>query len=88
MQTDPTTDRHDTAVLPGDGAPDRAPAPPARRSPDVVALTAGVVFCLVAVLGLTSASLPGWLFGGGLVAVVLVVVGVGVLVAELRRSRS
>ena len=97
VQTDPTTDRHDTAVLPDDrgtatwdAAPVAKPAtgPATRRSPDLVALVAGVVFCLIAVLGLTGTALPGWVFGGGLVAVVLVVVGVGLLVAELRRSRT
>ncbi len=88
---------HDTAVLADERADAHGTAtwgaapvtgPAARRAPDLVALVAGVVFCLVAVLGLVGASLPGWVFGGGLVAVVLVVVGVGVLVAELRRSRS
>ncbi|SDN61837.1 hypothetical protein SAMN05660199_00421 [Klenkia soli] len=95
------TGPRDTAVLPDDRADERAQThgtatwaaapvtkPAARRSPDLVALVAGVVFCLIAVLGLVGTSLPGWVFGGGLVAVVLVVIGVGVLVAELRRSRS
>lgn len=91
------TGPRDTAGLADEQAADHGTAtwaaapvtgPAARRAPDLVALVAGVVFCLVAVLGLVGASLPGWVFGGGLVAVVLVVVGVGVLVAELRRSRS
>lgn len=84
---------HDTAVL-ADGTTGWAPPSPAvgpaarRRSPDVLSLTAGVVFCLLAVLGLAGTSLPGWLFGGGVVAVVLVVAGVGLLVNELRRHRG
>ncbi|SDG06862.1 hypothetical protein [Klenkia brasiliensis] len=87
------TDRRDTAVLP-DGTGTWAPPAPAvqpaprRRSPDLLALTAGVVFCLVAVLGLVGTSLPGWVFGGGFVAVVLVVAGVGLLVTELRKPRG
>ncbi|GHE10798.1 hypothetical protein [Klenkia taihuensis] len=88
----PDTDRRDTAVL-TDGStgwtPQPAAAPaPRRRSPDLLALTAGVVFCLVAVLGLVGTSLPGWVFGGGFVAVVLVVAGVGLLVNELRKPRG
>jgi len=97
VQTDPTADRQATEQYGTQqfgtqqfGAPPMtgpATEPGTRRSPDLVALVAGVVFCLVAVLGLVGTSLPGWVFGGGLVAVVLVVVGVGVLAAELRRTR-
>ncbi|SCX47173.1 hypothetical protein SAMN03159343_1953 [Klenkia marina] len=61
---------------------------PGRRLPDLLALTAAAVFCLVAVLGLVGTSLPGWMFGGGFVAVVLVVAGAGLLVNELRRTRA
>ncbi len=58
-----------------------------RRSPDVVALVAGALFVLVAVLALVGTALPGWVFGGGLVAAVLVAVGTVLLVTELRRLR-
>ncbi|GAA4311668.1 phage holin family protein [Klenkia terrae] len=62
-------------------------ARPGRRSPDVVALVSGALFVLVAVLALVGTSLPGWVFGGGLVATVLVVLGAGLLVSELRRIK-
>jgi hypothetical protein len=39
------------------------------------------------VLALVGTSLPGWVFGGGLVATVLVVLGAGLLVSELRRIK-
>ena len=86
----PDPDRHDTALLPDPLAAAGHPSVPGpvatgRRRPDLVALVAGVVFCLVAVLGLVGTSLPTWVFGGGLVAVVLVVLGVGLLISELRR---
>lgn len=58
-----------------------------RRSPDLVALVAGALFVLIAVLGLVGSALPGWVFGGGLVAVVLVALGAGLLATELRRIR-
>ncbi len=64
-----------------------AAAPATKRSPDLVGLIAGILFCVVAVLGVVGTSLPGWVFGGGLVAVLLVVLGAGLLVAELRRVR-
>lgn len=76
---------HDTAVLPG--APEVTATAPGRRSPDVVALVAGALFVLIAVLGLIGTSLPGWVFGGGLVAAVLVAIGAVLLVTELRRLR-
>ncbi|MCO7220428.1 hypothetical protein [Klenkia sp. PcliD-1-E] len=92
QETTVDPDRRDTAVLPDGTTTGTPPAPsaepaPGRRSPDLLALTAGVVFCLVAVLGLVGTSLPGWVFGGGFVAVVLVLAGVGLLVTELRRPR-
>jgi len=64
--------------------PDRA----GRRSPDVVALVAGAVFVLFAVLGLTGLSLDiGFLTDGGVMWLVLIGAGVALLVNELRRAR-
>jgi hypothetical protein len=59
-----------------------------RRSVDVVALVAGAVFVLFAVLGLTGLPLhAGFLADGGIVWLVLVGAGVALLVNELRRAR-
>lgn len=66
------------------------PARPTRRSLDVVALVAGAVFVLFAVLGLTGASIGVGLFAeGGFLLVWLALVGAGIvlLVNELRRAR-
>ena len=64
--------------------PDRA----GRRSTDVVALVAGAVFVLFAVLGLTGLSLDiGFLTDGGVMWLVLIGAGVALLVNELRRAR-
>ena len=64
------------------------PARPARRSFDLVALVAGAVFVLFAVLGLTGTSLDvGFFADGGIVWLVLVGAGVALLVNELRRAR-
>jgi hypothetical protein len=61
---------------------------PTRGSIDVVALVAGAVFMLFAVLGLTGLSLDaGFLIDGGIVWVALVGAGVALLVNELRRAR-
>ena len=79
--TDQPAGPHATAVLPG------STARRGRLSPDLVALIAGALFVLVAVLALVGTSLPGWVFGGGLVATVLVVLGAGLLVSELRRIK-
>ena len=58
-----------------------------RRSLDVVALVAGAVFVVLAVLGLFGLDLdPGFLFDGGFVWVLLVVAGRGLLVKDLRRA--
>ena len=63
---------------------DRAP----RRSLDVVALVAGAVFVLFAVLGLSGLSLnEGFLADGGILWLVLIGAGVALLVNELRRAR-
>lgn len=83
----PTT--YDTAVLPDQpqAAPAEASTQP-KRGPDAVALVAAIAFCLIAVAGLIGTSLPGWVFGGGLVAVLLVLGGAALLITELRRSRG
>ena len=61
---------------------------PPRRSTDAVALVAGAVFILFAVLGLSGLSLDaGFLTDGGVMWVVLVGAGVALLVNELRRAR-
>jgi hypothetical protein len=58
-----------------------------RRSVDVVALVAGVVFVLLAVLGLFGLDLdPDFLFDGGFLWVLLVGAGLALLVKELRRA--
>ena len=63
---------------------DRAP----RRSLDVVALVAGAVFVLFAVMGLSGLSLnSGFLADGGILWLVLIGAGVALLVNELRRAR-
>ena len=62
---------------------------PERRSRrvDVVALVAGIVFTVLAVLGLTGLALDLGALDGGLVWLVLVGAGVALLVNELRRAR-
>ena len=77
----------DTAVLGDTWAAPPAPAPPQEKRPDVVALVAGVVFVLIAVIGTTGVDLPGWVFGGGALAVLLVLAGIALLVSELRKKR-
>jgi hypothetical protein len=58
------------------------------RAADVVALVAGIVFCVLAVLGLTGLDLDaGILADGGLLWLLLVGAGVVLLVNELRRAR-
>ena len=60
--------------------------PPRRtRSVDVVALVAGIVFSIIAVLGLVDLDLS--FLDGGLIWVVLIGAGVTLLVNELRRAR-
>ena len=67
--------------------PDPPPAP-ARRPTDRFSLVLGVVFSLFAALVLAGVD-PGadWLWGGGLVWLVLLGGGAALLVTELRRSR-
>jgi hypothetical protein len=61
---------------------------PTHRSVDVVALIAGAVFVLFAVLGLSGLSLDaGLLADGGVLWLVLIGAGVALLVKELRRAR-
>jgi hypothetical protein len=63
-------------------------ARPPRRSFDLVALVAGAVFVLIAVLGLTGVDLRSdFLVDGGLLWVLLIGVGTALLVKELRRAR-
>ena len=59
-----------------------------RRSVDVVALVAGVVFTLFALIGMSGVSLDSRFFtDGGVLWVVLIGAGVALLVSELRRAR-
>ena len=66
-----------------------APAPPApRRRPDLTALVTGVVFVLIALVGLSGADLPLGVFeDGGVLWVVLVGAGLALLFSEVRRAR-
>jgi hypothetical protein len=59
-----------------------------RRSVDAVALVAGAVFIVVAVLGLSGLDLAfGFFAHGGILWLVLVGAGMALLVRELRRAR-
>jgi hypothetical protein len=69
-------------------ADDEDPAPAPRRT-DVVALVAGLLFALIAVVGLTGVDLPVSLFrDGAILWVLLVGGGVLLLISELRKSRN
>ena len=64
------------------------PSSPRRRRPDLTALVPGLVFVLLAVLGLIDADLPLGVFDdGGVLWVVLIGAGVALLVSEVRRAR-
>ena len=65
------------------------PAPQDRRRPvDLVALAAGVVFTVLAIVLMTGVDLPGSLFrDGGLAWVLLIGAGVLLLLSELRKLR-
>ena len=64
------------------------PAPPPRRVPDLLALVAGLVFVVVALVSLAGLALPLELVAdGGLLWLVLIGAGVGLLVSEVRRAR-
>ncbi len=59
-----------------------------RRSVDVVALVAGVVFSFFAILGLSGVDLDAGIFAdGGVLWLVLIGAGVALLASELRRAR-
>ena len=60
---------------------------PGKRKADVVALVAGIVFSVIAVLGLVDLDLDLGVLEGGLIWVVLIGAGVALLVNELRRAR-
>ena len=73
-----------------DPAPVPAPPPPARvrRGPDLATLVTGLLFVVLAVLGLSGADLPlEWFEDGGVLWVVLIGLGVSLLLSELRRAR-
>ena len=54
---------------------------------DRTALAAGLLFVVLAVIGLAEPVLPDELFDGVLVWIVVIVAGLGLLVSELRRAR-
>ena len=70
-------------------APAPAPQPPARRRfPDLTSLVPGLVFVLIALVGVSGADLPLEVFeDGGVVWVVLIGAGIALLVSEVRRAR-
>ena len=63
------------------------PPPPVRRRVDLVALVPGIVFVVLAVVLMTGVDLPGALFHGGLLWILLIGGGVALLISELRRTR-
>jgi hypothetical protein len=58
-----------------------------RRSVDLVALIPGVVFVVLAIVGLTGVDLPFLFRDGGLLWVFLIGAGVALLVKELAKAR-
>ena len=61
---------------------------PRRRRPDLTALVHGLVFVLIALVGLSGADLPlGVLEDGGVLWVVLIGAGLALLFSEVRRAR-
>jgi hypothetical protein len=69
--------------------PDDPPPAPAKRPVDRGSLVIGVLFSLFAVLVLAGVDLSSdWLWGGGMLWVVLLVGGAALLVTELRRTRT
>ena len=68
---------------------DPAPQQPEKRPLDRISLAIGVVFSLIGVLVLAGVDLGAdWLWGGGLLWLVLLAGGAALLVTELRRSRN
>ena len=60
---------------------------PGKRKADVVALVAGIVFSVIAVLSLVEVDLDLGALDGGLIWVVVIGAGIALLVSELRRAR-
>ena len=68
--------------------PAPVPVPQQRHRPDLTALVPGLLFVLIALVGLSGADLPLGVFeDGGVLWVVLIGTGVALLVGELRRAR-
>jgi hypothetical protein len=64
------------------------PEEPVKRPVDRISLVVGVLFSVFAVMVLAGVDLGSdWLWGGGLLWVVLLGGGAALLVTELRRSR-
>ena len=61
--------------------------PEPQRGVDRTALAAGLVFVVLAVVGLAEPVLPDELFDGVLVWIVVIAAGLGLLVSELSRAR-
>ncbi len=67
---------------------DTEDAAPPRRGVDRIALVSGIVFVVLAVVGMTGLGLPDGLFGdGGILWLVLIGAGVALLVSERRKAR-
>lgn len=61
---------------------------PRKRQVDLIALVPGVLFMVLAVVGMTGVDLPGNLFrGGGILWVALIGAGIALLISELRKAR-
>jgi hypothetical protein len=69
--------------------PEPALAPePVRRSVDLTALVAGIVFTVLAIVALSGVDLAAsWLWHGGALWLALLAGGVALLGSELRRAR-
>ena len=68
--------------------PEITPPAPVRRQVDVPSLVAGIIFTVLAIVALSGVDLAaGWLWDGGVVWMALLIGGVGLLVAEVRRAR-
>lgn len=70
------------------GATAVLPPPRRRRRPDLTALVPGLLFVVLALIGLTPADLPLGVFeDGGVLWIVLIGAGIALLVSEVRRAR-